>query len=145
MKQNVAIFLIAFIVTLGGGYLFFQSKEPANEATPKTNEPKQAESNNNEPEKKEEEPQMVTAEVDILDQKGCLSCHSIEAYGVKDAMTGPDLSKAFVNVEGKHGKPLAEFLQEPTSAVMSSVIANDPLSDEEREKIIELLKTASEK
>jgi hypothetical protein len=48
-------------------------------------------------------------------------------------------------VEGKHGKPIEEFLKAPTSAVMSGVIGKNPLSDEERKQVLELLKQASEK
>lgn len=145
MKQNVMIFIIAFVVAFGGGYLFFKAKEPADVATPKTEQPEQTDGQNGSDEQANEEPQTISAEVEILDQKSCLSCHSVEAFGVKDAMSGPDLSDAYVNVEGKHGKPLDEFLKEPTSAVMSSVIAADPLTDEERAQIIEVLKAASEK
>lgn len=58
--------------------------------------------------------------------------------------TGPDLSQSYNNVEGKHGKPLDEFLKAPTSAVMSSVIQGNPLSDEQRMQIVEALKKAAE-
>lgn len=145
MKQNAIIFIIAFVVAFGGGYLFFKAKEPADEATTKTEQQEQTNGQESSDEQAKKEPQTISAEVEILDQKSCLSCHSIEAFGVKEAMSGPDLSDAYINVEGKHGKALDEFLKEPSSAVMSSVIAADPLTDEERAQIIDVLKAASEK
>jgi hypothetical protein len=54
-------------------------------------------------------------------------------------------TQAYANVEGKHGKPIEEFLKAPTSAVMSGVIGKNPLSDEERKQVLDLLKQASEK
>ena len=56
----------------------------------------------------------------------------------------PDLSNIYKEIEGKHGKTLDEFLENPTSAVMSTVIGDNPLEDTEREEIVKLLKEISE-
>jgi cytochrome c551/c552 len=95
-----------------------------------------------------EEAKEETTTVDannILNSKGCLGCHAVDSLGLDGGATGPDLSKAFTDVEGKHGKPIDEFLKEPTSAVMSSVISGSPLTDEERTQVLDMLKQASEK
>jgi cytochrome c551/c552 len=98
---------------------------------------------NEEPKK---DPETVAVDSDnILNSKGCLGCHAVESLDLQGGATGPDLSKAFEGVEDKHGKPIDEFLKEPTSAVMSSVISGSPLTDDERAKVVEMLKQASEK
>ncbi len=81
----------------------------------------------------------------VFIQSGCISCHSVSALNLQGGATGPDLSQAYKNVEGKHGVPIEEFLKNPTSAVMSGVIGGNPLTDDERAAIIEALKAASEK
>lgn len=83
-------------------------------------------------------------EDNILAKRGCLSCHSVGSLNLKGGQVGPDLSQAFTTVEGKHGKPIEEFLKQPTSAVMSGVISKNPLTDDERSQVLELLKKASE-
>jgi cytochrome c551/c552 len=92
-----------------------------------------------------EETTVAANEDNILNKKGCLGCHSVEALNIQGGAVGPDLSQSFANVEGKHGKSIDEFLKEPTSAVMSGVIAKSPLTDEERTQVLDLLKQASEK
>jgi len=144
MGKNVAIFLICFAVAFGAGYLFFQTSgnEGASEETPQQKESDQ--------EAKEDEIDLregdATAnEGRILVQRGCISCHSVSALNLQGGATGPDLSQAFVNVEGKHGVPIEQYLREPTSAVMSGVLGGKPLTDEELAAVLEALKSASEK
>ena len=96
-------------------------------------------------EQKKEPEKVAVDEANILNSKGCLGCHAVDKLGLEGGATGPDLSKAFTEVEGKHGKSLDEFLKEPTSAVMSSVIGGSPLTDEERTQVLDMLKQASEK
>lgn len=147
VKKSVFIFIISAIIGLGLGYLVFdviapdKSKETEvavndEKDTPKTSEPA----------KEETDPVGATAvsEDNILQTKGCLGCHSVSKLNLQGGATGPDLSKAYSNVKGKHGKPLNEFLKEPTSAVMSGVIGGNPLSDEEINQVVDLLKQASE-
>jgi len=160
MKMNALIFVIGFLVAFGGGYLFFGSSgdeeaaQPVQETSTVTdedgtnaNEAADEEANEEEAaeeeEKKEQEVEQ-TASVDIQPLTNCLSCHAIDSLGIPGGNTGPDLSAAYAEVEGKHGKDLGSFLEEPTSAVMATVIEDNPPTDEEREAIIEVLKEASE-
>lgn len=147
MKNAIIIFLVFALVGFGGGYLFSQSKgsdeaaAPATETAQDTQDAAKEEAAEPAP-----APEATAApEGEIFTQKGCIACHSIENLGVKGGTTGPDLSQAYVNVEGKHGKPINEFLKAPTSAVMSTVIGGSPLTDEEINKVVEALKIASEK
>lgn len=89
-----------------------------------------------------EEASASDGDVEALTRNNCVSCHSVSSLGIDGAVTGPDLSSAFSEVEGKHGKPLDEFMVEPTSAVMSTVIEGDPLSDEELEAVLNALEAA---
>jgi cytochrome c2 len=141
MKQTVIIFIISALIGLAGGYTYFQftGKSQAADAKQKT-AAVQKETNDS-----KETVSASSKEGDILQQKGCLSCHSVSKLNLQGGTTGPDLSNAYKEVEGKHGKPIEEFLKAPTSAVMSGVIKSNPLTNEEREAIIEVLKTASEK
>src|SRR5690625_6648298 len=75
---------------------------------------------------------MIPDEAESLSRNGCLGCHSVESMGAVGGDIGPDLSRAFPEMKGKHGKELDDFLKDPTSAVMATVIADDPLNDEDR-------------
>lgn len=136
MKTNGIIFIAAFLLAFAGGWLFFgQDDKPSTQTAP-TTEVKTDEG---------KEQATATAEEEVLSRNSCLACHAVSALGIEGGVTGPDLSGAYEGVEGKHGTDLESFLKEPTSAVMSTVIAGSPLSDEERTAIIDVLKTASEK
>lgn len=147
MKKALISFVICAFLGFGLGYLVFgvvmndAEKQPeAAQAQPAEDTPKA--------EEQKSAPAEETASVEtdnILNSKGCLGCHAVDSLGLKGGATGPDLSKAFENVEGKHGKPIDEFLKEPTSAVMSGVIGSNPLTDEERQQVVDMLKQASEK
>lgn len=147
MNKAIISFAISLVVGFGLGYLVFgvvmgdSDKQPQVAQTEPTEE-------TNKTENQDTETVKETASVDeenILNSKGCLGCHAVDALGLEGGATGPDLSKAFTDVEGKHGKPIEEFLKEPTSAVMSSVIGGSPLTDEERTQVLDMLKQASEK
>lgn len=147
MNKAIIHFAISLILGFGLGYLVFGVMMNDSEKQPETAQTEPAEEQATAAEEKKETAEE-TASVDennLLNSKGCLGCHAVESLGLKGGATGPDLSKAFENVEGKHGKPIDEFLKEPTSAVMSGVIGGSPLSDEERTQIVDLLKQASEK
>lgn len=145
MSKNVLIFFICFAVAFAGGYALFQTGQPADVASdPAATAPADAQ--------KKEEPAQTTAPSgtasaggEIFTQRGCSACHAVSALNVQGGATGPDLSQAYVNVKDKHGVPIEEFLKKPTSAVMSSVLGSQPLTDEEREAILTALKLASEK
>ena len=145
MKNAIIIFFVFALVGFGGGYLFSQSGSQDQAATPETSATEQTQAPAGEEKVDAPAPTAVSAEAEIFQQKGCIACHSIENLGLQGGATGPDLSHAYENVEGKHGKPINEFLKEPTSAVMSSVIGGNPLTDDEINKIVESLKIASEK
>ncbi|KYD32031.1 c-type cytochrome [Parageobacillus toebii] len=143
MKQTVIIFIISALIGLAGGYSYFQltdKSEPANAEQETAAVQKETIAS-----KETASTSTSSEEGDILKQKGCLSCHSVSKLNLQGGTTGPDLSNAYKEVEGKHGKPIEEFLKAPTSAVMSGVIKSNPLTDEERAAIIQVLKTASEK
>ncbi|MDQ1143482.1 cytochrome c551/c552 [Bacillus sp. SORGH_AS 510] len=143
MNKALISFAISALLGFGLGYLVFgvimgDSEQPAQTAQTETKATTTT---------KEEAKDTTSASVsddNILNKKGCLGCHSVEALNLKGGAVGPDLSQAFVNVEGKHGKPIEEFLKQPTSAVMSGVIGKSPLTDDERKQVLDLLKQASE-
>lgn len=93
-------------------------------------------------EAEEEQASTADAENNALVRNGCTACHAVNALDIEGANTGPDLSNAFSSVEAKHGKPIEEYLQEPTSAVMSTVIGDNPLSDEDLEAVLNALEEA---
>lgn len=149
MKKPIIHFVISALVGLGLGYLVFDvvaaDGDQDTEVTAINEETPESTTENTE---KNTEATEATAtasgEESILQSKGCIGCHAVEGLDLQGGATGPDLSLAFNNVEGKHGKPLNEFLKEPTSAVMSTVIAGSPLTDDEITQIVAELKKASE-
>ncbi|WP_017756246.1 hypothetical protein [Calidifontibacillus oryziterrae] len=145
MKNSVMIFLVCAVIGFGGGALFNQAKGSNEASTPDVETTKQTETVAEGNTEVVQPANTVSGEGQIISDKGCLACHAVENLGLQGGATGPDLSDAYTNVEGKHGKPIEEFLKEPTSAVMSTVIGGNPLTDEERTKIVEALKIASEK
>lgn len=147
MNKAIIQFIISAVLGLGIGYLAFDviGSDGSEKAATETNTTEVATETNKEETPETTDTASATGEENILQSKGCIGCHAVEGAGLQGGATGPDLSQAFNNVEGKHGKPLDEFLKEPTSAVMSTVIAGSPLTDEEISKIVEELKKASEK
>ncbi|WP_026568145.1 c-type cytochrome [Bacillus sp. UNC41MFS5] len=151
MNKAIISFVICTLLGFGLGYLVFgvimgDSEKQPQVAQTETKETTETTAAKEETTTDSKEATTVSANEDnILNKKGCLGCHSVEALNITGGAVGPDLSQAFVNVEGKHGKPIEEFLKAPTSAVMSGVIGKNPLSDEERKQVLDLLKQASEK
>ncbi|MBV7505124.1 cytochrome c [Bacillus sp. sid0103] len=151
MNKAIISFVICALLGFGLGYLVFgvimgdSEKQPQVAQTEKTEATETAAAKEEATTDSKETTTVSANEDNILNKKGCLGCHSVEALNIKGGAVGPDLSQAYANVEGKHGKPIEEFLKAPTSAVMSGVIGKSPLSDEERKQVLELLKQASEK
>jgi cytochrome c551/c552 len=147
MNKAIISFVVSIVIGFGLGYLVFgvimgdSDKQPQVAQTEPIDE---ASETKGQKEEANEETTSVDAN-NILNSKGCLGCHAVDSLGLEGGATGPDLSKAFTDVEGKHGKSIDEFLKEPTSAVMSSVIGGSPLTDEERTQVLDMLKQASEK
>ncbi|MDS9472931.1 cytochrome C [Sporosarcina pasteurii] len=141
LKTNGMIFLLAFVLAFAGGYFFFNSgKTEVMQAV--TNEQSTKKEVVEEEESQSEE--QASAEFEIFNTNSCLSCHAVSSLGLEGGITGPDLSNSYTDIEGKHGVDLDSFLKEPTSAVMTGVIEGNPLSDEDRAEIVDLLKKASE-
>lgn len=147
MQKTLISFVISALIGLGLGYIAFDvvggSKDVPAEVAQQGTDQSQSESKNEDNEK--EPAETVSADSNILSSKGCLGCHSVSALNLEGGATGPDLSNAFENVEGKHGKPIDQFLKEPTSAVMSGVIGGSPLSEEEISEVVKVLQEASQK
>ncbi|MBY0097483.1 c-type cytochrome [Mesobacillus maritimus] len=154
MPNSVASFIICAILGFGIGFAGFEiagkddvastdapTETAVNTESNEDNTP--AEDSSNEEAKQPTTESVTSANSEILNTKGCLSCHSVSSLNLEGGATGPDLSKAFTEVEGKHGKPLNEFLKEPTSAVMSTVIGGNPLTDEEIQQVVDALQEAS--
>ncbi|GFZ86591.1 hypothetical protein GCM10010978_28160 [Compostibacillus humi] len=164
MKVNSIIFIVGFLIAFTVGYFVFDTEsaestvedpntvqEESSAGDKSANNTEDSEESatettnaNTEETDTAEGGESVPAEAEALQANNCLSCHAVESLGIAGGTTGPDLSQAYNEVEGKHGKDLDSFLQEPTSAVMSTVIGDNPLSDEERASIIEALKFAAE-
>jgi mono/diheme cytochrome c family protein len=138
----ITLFLLSFVVSFGIVY-FIVDGGKTNESIASTDA-----SNSNKPSEQEksggeEQLTKVDAEAEIFESRGCIQCHAVDAYNIDGGKVGPDLSNAFNTVPEKHGKQLDEFLKDPTTAVMQSVISSDPLTDEEREKVVKALQKIS--
>jgi cytochrome c551/c552 len=152
LQKAIISFVICALLGFGLGYLVFgvfmdESDQPTQAAQSDTSTQTKTSDSEQAKEENKESSDKTTTSVsadNILDQRGCLGCHSVESLNLQGGAVGPDLSQAFVNVEGKHGKSIEEFLKAPTSAVMSGVISKNPLTDEERQQVLELLQQASE-
>jgi cytochrome c2 len=150
VKNAIISFVVSALIGLGIGYIVFDvvgdSDKPSEVAVDKEKATDTEDNSSEKATKDSDKGDTVTADADggILAAKGCLGCHSVEGLNLTGGATGPDLSQAFSNVEGKHGKPLDQFLKEPTSAVMSGVISGNPLSDDEIKEVLDMLKQASE-
>lgn len=149
MKNNRSYLIFTFVITFLLMSIFFlalSTKEnpakPEQTATENTDSGATKDTASKESNKEETTSSKAGQ---VFEQKGCVSCHSISKLNVKGGSTGPDLSDAYKTVDGKHGKSVDEFLKKPSSAVMSGVIKDNPLTDKERKDIVDALKEASEK
>jgi len=74
-------------------------------------------------------------------QKGCPTCHSISALGVKSGTdVGPDLTYAYADVVNRFNEPLEQFLPNPTGTMQMVLSQLIKLSPEERDSVIHILK-----
>lgn len=156
LGATLGIFAAAFLLSLGGGYLLFNRPAAASAQAPQATAAPAQTAQETHPdtahsEAPAEEASMTTtaaapaASAEIFTKRGCVACHSVSALDVQGGVTGPDLSKAYLNVADKHGVPVEDFLKKPTSAVMSSVLGANPLTDEERAQVLSALQAASGK
>src|SRR5690625_3557447 len=139
---NSVLVIVGFLLAFGVGYFVFgkDTATPQEESSETIQTAEEAEEVD-----VEDLASTIPAEAESLSRNGCLGCHAVESLDAAGGDIGPDLSRAFAEIRGKHGKELDDFLQEPTSAVMATIIADDPLEDSEREQIVEALQEASEK
>ena len=73
-------------------------------------------------------------------RKGCPTCHSIAAFGVKSGTDiGPDLGNAAEDVRSRFGVPLEQFLPNPTGTMQMVLSQLITLSPEERDSVIHVL------
>jgi len=74
-------------------------------------------------------------------EKGCPTCHSISALGVKSGTeVGPDLAKAYEDVQSRFGEPLEQFLPNPTGTMQMVLSQLIHLTPAERDSVIHILK-----
>lgn len=140
MKKPIISFIICALIGLGLGYVVFDVIAAPNDQENVASDVEEKESSTD---AAKEEETATAGEASIFQTKGCLGCHAVSGLNLTGSATGPDLSQAFNNVKDKHGKPIEEFLKEPTSAVMASVIGGSPLTDEEINEIVGLLEQAA--
>ena len=74
-------------------------------------------------------------------RKGCPTCHSISALGVKSGTdVGPDLTFAYADVVNRFDEPLEQFLPHPTGTMQMVLSTLIKLDSAERDSVIHILK-----
>lgn len=156
MKKAIISFVISAVLGFGLGYIVYEvilhdsgKQSQSAQATDSTTAVKDQKSDLNQGSAKPAAAKTESAKTavdpdNILSKRGCLGCHSVAALNLKGGQVGPDLSHAYAEVQGKHGMPIEDFLKKPNSAVMSGVLGNNPLTDDQRKQVLDLLKKASE-
>ncbi len=77
--------------------------------------------------------------------KGCTECHTVSTFGLESQnKSGPDLADAYADVQKRFGTSLENFLKNPTGTMQMVLKDKIKLTDDEKRKIIELLKYAHE-
>ena len=117
------------------------STEPAPQPVEEAAQP--AADSNSEEEKSDSTGNAAAAD-NILVQKGCIQCHAVSPIGEKGNGTAPDLAIAYDDVTKRFGKSLEEFLDAP-EGTMSAILSASPLTDDEKQKVISLIKEYGEK
>lgn len=94
-------------------------------------------------EEAEAEQRMLQGEGAFFVKKGCFTCHAVTSLGIDSAAKiGPDLSEAVTDVVSRFGRPLDDFLMNPTGTMSVVLSTQIPLTTDERKQAIELLKLA---
>ena len=94
----------------------------------------------------EAEQRMLQGEGAIFVKKGCFTCHAVTSLGIDSAAKiGPDLSEAVTDVQSRFGRPLDDFLMNPTGTMSVVLSTQIPLTTEERQQAIGLLKLACQR
>lgn len=77
--------------------------------------------------------------------KGCTECHTISTFGLESQnKSGPDLAEAYTDVQKRFGTSLENFLKNPTGTMQMVLSSKIKLTDDEKRKVVELLKYAYE-
>lgn len=92
------------------------------------------------------EKRMLEGDGAFFVKNSCFICHAVTSLGVESASKiGPDLSDAVTDVQSRFGRTLDDFLMAPTGT-MSVVLATQiPLTTEQRQQAIALLKVAHQR
>jgi hypothetical protein len=78
-------------------------------------------------------------------ETGCTACHSISVYDLKSpANVGPDLSIAVEDVKTRFGVTLEQFLEQPTGTMGIVLMAQIPLTPEQKKVALANLHAAYE-
>jgi len=75
--------------------------------------------------------------------KGCTECHAVSTFGLDSQnKSGPDLADAYTDVQKRFGTSLENFLKNPTGTMQMVLKDKIKLTDDEKRKVVELLKYA---
>jgi cytochrome c2 len=95
------------------------------------------------PEEVEAEQRMLQGEGAFFVKKGCFTCHAVTSLGIESASKiGPDLSIAVTDTQSRFGRPVDDFIMNPTGTMAVVLSTQIPLTQEERLEAIRLLKLA---
>jgi cytochrome c2 len=98
------------------------------------------------PQEQEKERQMLTGEGAFFVKKTCFICHDVSTLGIESAAKiGPDLANAEADVQNRFGRPLDDFLMNPTGTMSMVLGTQIHLTDEEKREAIAKLKIAYQK
>lgn len=145
-RQFFSIFaigvLLGFVLIFGASHLF-SGKEASAPVAETSKTANNLEEKTAEPVKQENKEASVPLdpEATILAQKTCMSCHGVSEYGSGGGEQGPDLTSPMMGtyIQEKYGISLREYLDNPSSSIMAPILENLKLTDEEKDKIAELL------
>ena len=77
--------------------------------------------------------------------KGCTECHAVSTFGLDSQnKSGPDLADAYADVQKRFGTSLENFLKNPTGTMQMVLKDKIKLTDDDKRKVVELLKYAHE-
>ena len=97
-------------------------------------------------EESEREKRMLEGEGAFFVKNSCFICHAVSSLGVESASKiGPDLSEAVTDVQSRFGRTLDDFLMAPTGTMSVVLSTQIPLTVEQRQEAIALLKVAHQR
>lgn len=92
------------------------------------------------------EKRMLEGEGAFFVKNKCFICHAVTSLGVESASKiGPDLSDAVTDVQSRFGRTLDDFLMAPTGTMSVVLSTQIPLTTEQRQQAIALLKVAHQR